>query len=276
MPIIQDLSKYTTSDYVAKYVSDALSASSGPSYNKYLPTWLFTSSGKWSVPLDGTYMVICIGKGGDGGSGSSTGDTTRWCAAPGSGGGGAGVGIYIGAFSAKSSQTITISDTKTCFNTNWIIANCGKNGTDGTREYYNSASSISIAGGAGGTVSGSHVTASYPGIAGETVTSYAFNSSVLGGKGGSAGIILAYPGINGTAGIGVLPGACTNGTDGRAKNNGNSYTSKGGAGGMFGAGGSGGGAAGACVDYPSDTAEVNATGGKGGQAAVLIQFLDAK
>lgn len=36
-----------------------------------VPTWLITTTQTWTVPVTGNYRLICIGKGGDGGSGYS-------------------------------------------------------------------------------------------------------------------------------------------------------------------------------------------------------------
>lgn len=273
MPIIQDLSKYTTSDYVSKYVSDALSASSGSSYNKYLPTWLFTSSGTWSVPITGTYQVICIGKGGSGGNGGSRTGNDRYKAAAGSGGGAGGIGVCIESFTAGSSIPIEITDSSTAFNTDWVVATAGGSGVSGGEVYHDE--DVNYAGGSGGKASGSHLTAAYNGGNGESITNGIFEGSSLGGAGGSVGLILGIPGVNGRAGIGAFPGAFTNGKDGHATYYG-SYESKGGSGGMFGAGGSGGGAAAATSGSSGSSTKATATRGLGGQAAVLIQFLDVK
>ena len=269
MPIIQDLSKYTTSDYVANYVSEALSSSLSSGNQRYLPTQVFTMSGTWTPQVDGTYMIICVGKGGDGGPGESS-SGSRYNGYAGSGGGGGGVGIYIGEFKTGSSYPITISDTSTCFNTDWIVANAGGNGTGIT---YNETESMTLQGGAGGIVTGTHITAMYNGESGETTTGYVYDTAKPGGRGGSAGCVLTIPGINGTAGIGCLPGSVNNGIDGSASGSYKSFVSSKGYGGMFGAGASGGG--GAHVSS-GGSSEVNATGGKGGNAIVLIQFLDVK
>lgn len=268
MPIIQDLSKYTTSDYVAKYVSEALSSSLSSGYYRYLPTQAFTLSGTWSPQVDGTYMIICVGKGGDGVSNSGS----RYRGNAGSGGGGGGVGIYIGDFKAGDSYPITITNTSVCFNTDWIIANSGGNGTVLS---YNDTDTMETPGGKGGTVTGSHVTAMYNGESGETKTSYAYDSVEPGGRGGSAGCVLSIPGVNGSAGIGCLPGAYVDGTGGSVVGTYKAFTVSGGSGGMYGAGASGGG--GAHVSLISNGGTLgNATGGKGGNAIVLIQILGTK
>ena len=273
MPIIQDLSKYTTSEYVAKYVSDALSASSGSSYNKYLPTWLFTSSGTWSVPITGTYQVICIGKGGSGGNGGSYTGTDRYKAAAGAGGGAGGIGVCVESFTAGAGIPIEITDSNTTFNTDWVVATAGESGVSGGKVYHKD--DVNNAGGKGGGASGSHLTAAYNGGNGESITSGIYDGSSLGGAGGSVGLILGIPGVNGRAGIGAFPGSYENGTDGNASFYG-SYDSKGGSGGMFGAGGSGGGAAASTSSGGGSASSKTATCGLGGQAAVLIQFLDVK
>ena len=84
--------------------------------------------------------------------------------------------------------------------------------------------------------------------------------------------MLSIPGINHTAGIGCLPSDVSNGINGSAQDEYHNYISEKGYGGMFGAGGSGGGGAQASMDGSYS----NATGGKGGAAIVLIQFLDVK
>lgn len=268
MPIIQDLSKYTTSDYVAKYVSEALSSSLSSGYQRYLPTQAFTMSGTWTPQVDGTYMIICVGKGGDGGPGeSATGH--RYNGYAGSGGGGGGVGIYIGEFKSGNSYPITISDTSTSFNTDWIVANAGGNGRGIT---HNESEDMTLQGGSGGIVTGTHLTATYNGESGETKTGYVYGGVEPGGRGGSAGCVLSIPGINHTAGIGCLPSDVSNGINGSAQDEYHNYISEKGYGGMFGAGGSGGGGAQATMDGSHS----NATGGKGGAAIVLIQFLDTK
>ena len=248
-------------------------------YN-FLPSWFFDASGTFTCPVTGTYQVICVGKGGDGGDGQglfAVTSSTDWICC-GTGGGAGGVAIYLGELQASQTYPITISDTSTNFNNGWLIANAGGNGEEGLRRHRPTGSdrTANLSGGAGGSCSGTHVTAQYPGFSGEDYTgTLTYTDVIEPRKGGSCSIYLSNPGINGKAGVGVMYGSVINGTSSSASADGVIRAECGIAyGAMYGGGGMGGGCAAHYNSRASSGSARNGTGGKGGPAICLISFIE--
>ena len=104
---------------------------------KCIPYRVITTTGTYVPEKTGTYMVICVGAGGDGGSESASN------VKGGGGGGGGGVAIKTLRLIKTGSYAVTVSTTASfTYNSNTIIT-----ATSGGRGYYDRESS-------GGTASG--------------------------------------------------------------------------------------------------------------------------
>ena len=271
-----------TSNFVTKDEIEDIGG--GVSMYNFLPSWFFDTSGTFTCPVTGTYQVICVGKGGDGGRGGteSTQYSDEYRCSCGAGGGAGAVSVYIGELVANAQYPINITEAATIFNNDWLIANAGGKGQDRIRIYDPSSSERqqTVTGGVGGTCGGTHLTAQYPGLAGESWSgSIIANGTIEPRKGGSCSVYLTSPGINGGAGVGVMPGTYQNGTA--------SYSARGDSdpptrnvrqtgipyGAMYGGGGMGGGFAGTTGDYRYSS-QSGGDAGKGGPAICLISFIE--
>ncbi len=122
----------------------------------------FTESGTFTAVKTGLHRIICQGKGGDGGSGSTRS----------SGGGAGGTCIGYANLVAGTNYTVTVSSSQSVFNS-IFIANAGEHGY---------SSENSPIGGEGGTASGGTIN-----ITGQSGRNYYSNDPVyLHGVGGSS------------------------------------------------------------------------------------------
>lgn len=188
----------------------------GSSMYAFAPSWFFTTSQTWRAPVAGTYEIIAVGKGGNGGiCGIYTGTWSSGYPEPysigGGGGGAGGIGVYIGKLTPNESVSVVISTSgQVTINSGWIIANPGGNGADGQVTTSRSSVSLSSAGGAAGTVSGTKLTYSYKGSAGGSLTSDDMltkqnnGNCKPGGAGGSVGICFGQPYVRENAGMGAF------------------------------------------------------------------------
>lgn len=242
------------------------------------PSWLFLQTTTFTPTVSGKYRVVCIGKGGDGGTGASYGNYNRtyYCMS-GSGGGAGGIGIGEIKLTAGQPYNISITSTETNFGSGRIIAKAGSNGESGTYDS-NQGSVPTTIGGAGGTVSGTEVLLRYPGSKGGNGTSSDDGdvnmANVLisnGGAGGSVTCSLDPQAFTDSA-IGAFQFGRKDGTKSYASYNESKVDqSKEVFGGYVGAGGDGSGGVFSGGDYN----EHSGTPGEGGPGAVLIELIES-
>lgn len=259
-----------------------------------VPTWLITTTQTWSVPVTGNYRLICIGKGGDGGSGYSlakfvtSGSTSQnygIVIMPSTSGAGGAVAIADRELQVGDSLVCNFTDSNTNIGDTLLIADNGENGITGyvnnNVRYNDSAVSYSATYSLpkGGSPSGSWLNYGYPGNDGMgptgtvqcayvRATSYTAYDYFSGQRGGDVGCAINFGCINGNAGIGAFISPVENGKIGQL----DSYTYDMPYGGYAGAGG----AAGTMAAYVTTASSATASGcgrGAGGIGAILIQFL---
>lgn len=273
-----------------------------------VPTWLITTTQTWTVPVTGNYRLTCIGKGGDGGDGRCGNNNmynTRYYyyLFPSTGGGGGAVAIADRKLDAGTTLTCNVTGSNTNINTTALKATAGANGVAGELldHYHNDNPTITsktYSAAPGGIASGEWMTYGYNGNAGNyPVNTVSYEDYYCGYRGdfvktpsyygGNVGCIIFSPAINGNSGLGAFPGSCVDGVRGYA------YTFTGSGSHTVadipeeyfttvanGAHPGGGGTGAQCAFYPYDLEsgyssekELNATGGKGGIGAIVIQFL---
>ena len=202
-----------------------------------VPTWLITTTQTWTVPVTGNYRLICIGKGGDGGTGasvvyavSSDQDTYYTYGYDSCGGAGGAVAIADKSLTINTILNCNITDIDTNINDTALKATAGGNGinaTTGSREYESDIPSLTYTAPTGGVASGSWMSYGYAGNVPEvdsTVhtlypTEYGDNNISYVSpvhQGGSSGCIITSPACNGTAGIGSFVSNKVDGTLGAA------------------------------------------------------------
>lgn len=278
-----------------------------------VPTWLITSTQTWTVPVTGNYRLICIGKGGDGGSGAAyvfrdrgTSHDEDMAVYGYHGCGGAGGAVAIGEQKLTMGTVLTcsITDSESSINTTKLKATAGKNGYDAVADEYDystgSPPTITRTTPSGGIASGEWMTYGYNGNKPHTdtdvVTIYdSRNGNSYVGKlqrAGSIGTILFYPAGN-SAGTGIFLSDTVNGTCSAAYGYLGSISSNDTLdfdnvpdrcknvnipqGGYAGCGGESGSLCLYAYNYDSSgtiyTFMRSGAGGKGGIGAILIQFL---
>lgn len=133
--------------------------------SRFLPMRVITTTGTYTPEKTGTYKVICVGAGGDGGYGATS-------SPGGGGGGGGGVAIKDIRLVRGTNYNVTVSTTASfAAGTTTISATRGGSGT------YSS-------GGSGGTASGGDY--NYPGTAGSNV-----RAQGQAPTGGSVGVVIS-------------------------------------------------------------------------------------
>lgn len=260
-----------------------------------VPTWLITTTQTWTVPVTGNYRLICIGKGGDGGSGYSfnkfvrsgyTSERYGIVIMPSTSGAGGAVAIADKKLQANSTIECNFTDNNVNIGNTLLVASNGENGitgyTNGDVRYDDSLASYSATYtlAVGGVPSGSWMLYGYPGSTGigptgtvnceyvRGVSGRNDYGEFSGQNGGNVGCVINTPYINGNAGIGAFMSTVTNGSSGTL----NGYTFAMPHGGYAGAGGAAGTMA-AYVTYDSSApAATNCGRGDGGIGAILIQF----
>lgn len=274
-----------------------------------VPTWLITTTQTWTVPVTGNYRLICIGKGGDGGDGRCGNNNmheTRYFyyLFPSTGGGGGAVAIADRKLDSGTTLTCNVTSNNTNINATALKATAGANGVAGElldhhRSDIPTVTSKTYSAAPGGIASGEWMTYGYNGNKGDypaKAVSYkdyycAYNATFVKTPlycGGNVGCIIFSPAINGNSGLGAFPGSCIDGVRGYA------YTFTGSSGSHTvadipenyftatanGAHPGGGGTGAQCAFYPynlqsgySSEKALDATGGKGGIGAIVIQFL---
>lgn len=241
------------------------------------PSWLFLQTTTFTPTVSGKYRVVCIGKGGDGGTGAVYSSYNRYyyCMS-GSGGGAGGIGIGEIDLTAGQAYSIAVTNSETNFGNGRIIAKAGSNGQSGTYDSDSSSVPTTI-GGAGGTVSGADVLLRYPGSKGGNGVEASDGDVNIanvqisnGGAGGSVTCSLDPQAFTDSA-IGAFPFGRKDGAKAYASYNESTVDqSKEVFGGYVGAGGDGSGGLFSGNAYN----EHHGTPGKGGPGAVLIELIE--
>lgn len=134
--------------------------------NRFMGAYLFTSSATWTVPQNGWYKVVCVGKPGTTSSSFSSSNVSNFNVNI---GGAGGVAIKNYEFTKNANYPITINGAQSTFNVT-LIANAGNsNGT-------------------GGTASGGDY--NYQGTSGGSETTYVNSSHVAEFNGADVGIYI--------------------------------------------------------------------------------------
>lgn len=283
-----------------------LFGSGSPGGGSMVPTWLITATQAWTVPVTGNYRLICIGKGGDGGTGYSTASYGLYAyyykfyeACPGAGG-----GVAIGDQRLNSGDMLRIMVTDEYSSLGRILntsidtmlkATAGGKGYNADiakgREREPSLNTSPGQVPAGGSASGAWLKYGYTGNSPKspdtTIHYVTYGTHIFDSNpGGDVGTIILQPALNYNAGIGAFTSSAENGTPVYAFC-GDTYYEKWEdvpdgfkskiipGGGMAGAGGASGGI-GIYTSSGSSSYSYGAGGGaagKGGIGAVLIQFL---
>ena len=226
-------------------------------------------SGTWTPQQTGKYLVIVIGPGGDGGKGALSQASSIY-AYGGAGGGSGGVAVFELEVNELIEFSYEITDSSAIWNKQ-VTCNSGKPGQNGAT--VTPQPTLTILGGKGGTVDASiPLLLKANGLKG-TDSNYTYSGLLDSfNVGASLPIVLNFPFFNQNK-TGILLGSVTNGTPFQERNNSGVLTKQSVTplGGLIGCGGDGG--VGVWNAQYSGISVIVSTPGKGGDGAIIIQYL---
>lgn len=234
------------------------------------------NTGNWTPPYTGKYLITVIGPGGDGGNGANLHSVSiDYNVCSGSAGGSGGVCIFELDVQQITSFNYQITDEVTIWKSPLISCYSGQPGQNGASQP-KATGQLSLEGGKGGAVIASDVSVLLKanGLPGKnSILATPSQEPTIVPKGGSLPAVVNFPSFYGGK-TGILLGSVVNGKRFEVidRNNGVVTTfSDVPFGGMFGVGGDAGPS---CITNPTPSSQVNvATGAKGGDGAIIIQYL---
>ena len=256
-----DLSNYVTQEQFSTAISNLNSAVA----NINGPMTVYTGNGAYAFTAQnaGVYKVYAVAKGGDGGKGYATNYIGGNYASSGAGGGSGGIAVFQLICSVGETISIQITENFVNINNGQVICNSGANGGNGTPTV------VPPVGGIGGTVTNTiDVIFKSNGASGENGVVVNSVGIMPGGKGAGVTAVLLYPALHGGK-LGLVVGQGMDGQLGSYSQT--NQTEK-----LYGFIPYGGNA-GAGADGGNGVLGGNywnaGTPGKGGPAAVIIEYL---